>query len=156
MNTKNTNTMRNKTQKEITLKKWLNFLNEAKTILDGGSTVRISQLTYKHKITNSWQTFLTRNGIIEKNELDNWVWNQKIPVSSAMVNQFRKYQYDINTYSKTEKTSKPAQQELDLLIEATKPKKKPAIKINAKNLKTYSPYQEKQVGLIRKFLRWIY
>jgi hypothetical protein len=148
---------RNTNSRKMSHKKWIIFLNECKNELNGFTETTVSQLTGKYNVTNVWSSFLTKNKIIEKNKLENWEWNRKIPVNEALINKFRKYNQEINKrYSKNKIENKPIQQELDLLIESTKQKNKPAIKINAKNLKTYRPYQEKQVGLIRKFLRWIY
>jgi len=157
MNTKNIiMKTRNKVANNMTVEKWLNFLNEARDIFDGNSNMNISDLTYAHKVSGVWQTFLIKHKIIEKDLMNNWVWNQKIPVSKSLIVKFREFQQEMNknTYRKS-KDVPGTQQELDLLIETTKPKKKSKLKIDMTKSKLYAPYQEKNVGLILKFLKWI-
>ena len=150
--------MKRRTVNETT-KQWMIYLQDVKYQLDNFKIEVITDFAKKHQIDTKLGQFLKQSNVIYKDDFGYYKWNEKIPVSIKIINAYRKEQTKRNVgkkFRRIQNINKPAQQELDLLIEATKQKKKPSIKINTKNLKTYRPHQEKQVGLIRKFLRWIY
>ena len=145
----------NRKSVQETSKIWMNYLQDVKHHLDNYSLKKLSYLAHKHHIDTKLGQFLKTSKVIYQDDLGFYRWNQKIPVSIKLINAYRKEQHKKNA-RKYSQVNKPIQQELNLVVEATKRKKKSSIKIDEKDFKIYKPYQEKKVGLIRKFLRWIY
>lgn len=131
-----------------TSKRWTNFLNELKSDLENDSVSGLTAYMRKYRVSNSWAPFLKMNNIVYTNLSGYYKWNNKIPVSKKLIAAFRTYQAEQNQKYYTEEYIKINS------IERKKPVNKQ--KVDVTKLKTYRPNQENKVGLIRKFIKWIY
>lgn len=146
MKTKNTiMRTRSKETQEQTEFKWIGFLQDCKANLDGKGDITIKELMTIHSVSNNWQSFLISEKAIFKNNNKKYEWNQSIDINKSMLTRFRKFTFLINRKYKVSQ----AQQELPFIATKTRKKKENQLKLN------YT-HQEKQIGLIRKFLKWIY
>lgn len=105
---------------------WTKCLHELKTVLDTHDIDRITKLSREIGLPDQWQKFLSTNNVIKK--VDRYYrWNERIPISSKLIAKFREYQHIKNMGKYQPKT---------------------IIK------RTYVQHQE--LGLIRRFWKWIY
>ena len=128
---------------DITDKKYLKALECIKEILSSSNNKSIYQLVDNQKINAYWSRFLVRHKVVY---LENgfYRWNEKIPPSSKLVQKFRdEFTLAYKKY-KTPQEMKSIQTPL-----APKTRKR-------KTTVVFSDKPEPQVGLIRKFLRWLY
>ena len=120
---------------------------------------KISPLIAKHKINRYWATFLKEKKITYY-EGDFLKWNEKIPVTLKLITEFRKYNSILVKQQRQQRQQRQeTQQELNF-IERQEMKSiqiPPEIK---RRRRTPSVVVEQtpqpQVGLIRRFLRWLY
>jgi len=136
---------RSKETTEQTEFKWIGFLQDCKANLDGKGDITIKDLMTIHSVSNNWQSFLISEKAIFKNNNKKYEWNHSIDINKSMLTRFRKFTFLINRKYKVSQL----QQELPFIAPKTRKKKE-------KQLKVTAPIQEKQIGLIRKFLKWIY
>jgi hypothetical protein len=128
---------------DITDKKYLKALECIKEILSSSNNKSNYQLVDNQKINPYWSRFLVRHKVVY---LENgfYRWNEKIPPSSKLVQKFRD---EFTLAYKKYKTP----QEMKSIQTPPAPNRRrrtPAVVIE----QTPQP----QVGLIRKFLRWLY
>lgn len=142
---------RRRLPKAETEKKWLAYLNDVKLNMDIGEVTNMSYLANKHGVTHTFCRFLTNSNIIKRDEKGFFRWNEKIPVTIKLINSYRKFQHEdkLKYPPKLANKNKPIQQEFNFADPKTRKKKQ-------KQLNVAVPIQEKQIGLIRKFLKWIY
>ncbi len=115
--------------------KWIKSLNEIKQELSENNHKIITKIIQSKSISCSWHGFLSSNNIIYKNEFGFYKWNDKIPVTAKLTDKYRLYEYSL----------RPKQQ--PTLFDKPKTQK---VKVEFKE----QPQQE--LGLIRRFLKWIY
>jgi len=199
----------NKPRKKTTII-YLNFLKDLQNELTLYSHRKITKFAVKHCVSKSWTTFLIKNNIVYKDKYGDYKWNEKIPVSVKIVNQFRKQTSERNAIIRLENNKTTIQQKINFdlsmknetnynrrdwitinaakefygksettmrnLVRKLKKENNTALK-NGKNVngrdiirfnRDYldSIYSKKQsetivnnkqeLGLIRKFLKWIY
>jgi hypothetical protein len=121
--------------------KYLRFLEDLQLELDSGNYKNLVQFTEKYGVTNSWPPFLKRNGIIYQNAQGYYKWNNKIPASIKVINEFRKYNNKACNYTNG--------------IAKVNPKK--VIKVAPKLIREdFKNTNKQEIGLIRRFLKWIY
>ena len=128
--------------KKTSTERYKKLLPELKEEFDNKNISSVFSLMRNKKISNTWGTFLKKNNIIYKNELGYWKWNDKIPVSSKLIQSFR-----------------DLKKEQNLIYRSIKEKKQPTLFDKPKTRKVKIEFKDKpkeQIGLIRKFLRWIY
>ena len=157
MNTKNTiMKIKEKLSKSETSKKWMNYLQNLKKHLNYYDEKNLTVLTDTYKVCHRWPKFLKDSKIVIIDDFGCYRWNEEFQITMKIINDYRKYQALQNKKQRLKRINKSSQQQLDLLIETAKPKSKSKLKNDMTKSKLYGPYQEKQVGLIRKFLKWIY
>ena len=128
-----------RTRSKKTTLKWIERLNEIKQELTDNNHNRVTKIIKSKSISNSWHGFLSNNNIIYRNEFGYYKWNDKIPITYKLIEKYRAYvdEYSLNLKQPTlfdkPKTSKTR----NVLFEF---KDKP----------------KEQIGLIRRFWRWIY
>lgn len=120
--------------------KWLNCMRNMQEHLSKNNETSISDLIREFKISNSWSTFLLRKVIVYKNDYGYYKWNSAVEIDSKLIEKFRSFQKEINVRDKQQPT----------LFDKPKTNKKRDVKVEFKGK------QKEQIGLIRKFLRWIY
>jgi hypothetical protein len=154
----------NKERKKVTID-YLNFLKDLQNELILYNHRNVTKFAEKHFVTKSWTTFLINKNIIYKDKYGDYRWNEKIPASIKIVSQFRKETSERNALRKLENNKTTVQQELNLLIESQKTKKKLVTKVNPKKVIKVPPKMiredfkntdKQELGLIRRFLKWIY
>jgi len=131
-----------RTTKKETTKNWIILLNDLKDSLDNKNYKQLTSIIRDNNASSYWGTFLKENKIIYKNEFGYYKWNQKIPISIKIINGYRQYTSTIN-----KKDKKIA---IDLF--SNENIKQEAKKVEAKF------YEEKKndLGVIRKFLKWLW
>jgi hypothetical protein len=124
--------------------KYEEFLKELKHETEINKVKSLSLYSKKYGINNFITTFLIKNNVLFKNENGFYKWNEKIPISIKLISKFRIFAYEANLKCRGKnKFVKPKEK----TIVNYKPKlKTPIVKNN----------NEEQIGIIRKFLKWIY
>jgi hypothetical protein len=134
---------------KVTNKNWVEFLNYAKENLNGFNKITLTKICSEYRVPNQWQTFLIKNNIVYKNYIGYWEWDNKIPVSNALIVKFRTYSSETN-------------KQINLVAKNRKEKQlepisaKPVILKGEIVKEKYTKTKTKEIGLIRKFLKWIY
>jgi hypothetical protein len=124
--------------------KYEQFLKELKYETEINNVKSLSLYSKKYGVNNFFTTFLIKNNVLFKNENGFYKWNEKIPISIKLISKFRIFAYEANCKCREKnKFVKPKEK----TIVNYKPKlKTPIVKNN----------NEPEIGLIRKFLKWIY
>jgi len=134
-----------------TSNKWLYFVTELKQELDNNNVSSLTLYTRKHNVSNQWGAFLKSNNIVYVDNNGDYQWNEKIPVSKKLIDAFRVYQAERNMKYYPERYPE---------IHKSKPKRKIQLEFSDKPhsvvSKTIKNTETKEIGLIRKFLKWIY
>lgn len=135
---------------EQTTKKYIDVLNKVKEEINKYDYHTIHPLIESYKITRYWVMFLKQKNVTYYQ--DGFVkWNEKIPVSIKLIDEFRKFQTEINKANTIRRKQTQTPQEMKYIQippEIKRRRRTPAVVIE----QTPQP----QVGLIRKFLRWLY
>jgi hypothetical protein len=135
---------------EQTTKKYIDVLNKVKEEINKYDYHTIHPLIESYKITRYWVMFLKQKNVTYYQ--DGFVkWNEKIPVSIKLIDEFRKFQTEINKANTIRRKQTQTPQEMKSIqipLEIKRRRRTPAVVIEQ------TP--QTQVGLIRKFLRWLY
>ena len=133
-----------------TTKKYIDVLNKVKEEINKYDYNTIHPLIESYKITRYWVMFLKQKNVTYYQ--DGFVkWNEKIPVSIKLIDEFRKFQTQINKANTIRRKQKQTPQEMKSIQIPTEIKRRrrtPSVVVE----QTPQP----QVGLIRRFLRWLY
>ena len=116
---------------------WINSMNNIKNELDNHNYIHIYKLIDEQNISKLWMPFLKSKKIVYKNEQGFYKWNKQIPVSIKIINAFRQHQQKVNT--------KKNVAQINLF-------KKQVPKVEVK----YYNEKKNDLGLIRKFLKWLW
>lgn len=125
--------------------KWINALSAVKQELETKEISVIQNLITKYNLSTHWSSWLIKNNIIVRlNGI--YHWNEKIPVSSKIINKYRKDE-SIRQAIYYAKHIEKKKNEQNILI-------KPVVSQNIKN----EPIQinKDDIGIIRKFLKWLW
>lgn len=125
-------------------KHWLESLNLIYQYLNENDLTSLNTICPKISVGTRIMTFLKLKNIVYKNEFGFYKWNDKIPISIKIVDSYRKYQSKKNMLYRDRKNKVKIDTEKVIKVE---PK---LIRENYKNMNT------QEIGLIRKFLKWIY
>ena len=125
-------------------KYWLESLNGINQYLNENDITSLNLICPKLSVGTRIVTFLKLKNIVYRNEFGFYKWNDKIPVSIKIVDAYRKYQLKKN-----------------MLYRDRNPKvqvdTKKVIKVEPKLIReNYRNTNTQEIGLIRKFLKWIY
>lgn len=141
MNTRNTiMKTRKSTSRSQTTTKYFIFLNNLKKELGKKKGISFSEFTIQHNVSNVWVTYLKKNNIIIEDKDGSFKWNKNVTIDDNLIQSFRSYIKQLNYGIVAEK----------------KIKKKSVNALDVTKSKLHNQYQEKKVGLIRRFLKWIY
>jgi hypothetical protein len=125
-------------------KNWLESLNLIYQYLNENDITSLNTICPKLSVGTRIMTFLKLKNIVYKNEFGFYKWNDKIPVSIKIVDSYRKYQLKKNMLYRDRNPK--VQIDLNKVIKV-EPK---LIREKHRNTNT------QEIGLIRKFLKWIY
>lgn len=131
-----------------TIVQWMAFLNDLKCSMDEKSVFSLHTFVTKHRVGTLWSGFLKEKNIISRSD-DGYVWNPRIPVSIKLITEYRKFQneryleYAAKNHSNKVKNEKITPKNN---IKAQQPPK----------YKNVQNTNRQEIGLIRKFLKWIY
>jgi len=123
--------------------KYEKYLPIIKMEIDTQNLKCVNKIFKGYAISNSWITFLKKTNVIYKDSNDFYRWSEKTPVSKKLIEAFRNYKFETNQEYRLK--IKPI--ETNLFTEI----KKDPIKRNRKQ----KPEPQK-LGLIRRFIKWIY
>jgi hypothetical protein len=125
-------------------KHWLKSLNLIYQYLNENDITSLNTICPKLSIGTRIMTFLKLKNIVYKNEFGFYKWNDKIPVSIKIIDSYRKYQLKQNMLYRDRNPK--------VLVDTKKVIKVEPKLIREKHKKTNT----QEIGLIRKFLKWIY
>ena len=157
--TLNLNTMKAKKQDYKTQGiKYYNFLFNLKTELENKENVSIYNFCRLHSVSGAFLPFLRKNKVIFKDTNGNYNWNEKIPVTNLLVQKFRSYICEKNKMERSKINNKIYNADSKIVKDKTKLIKQRSKVHNIGNEDTKVIYsvQKQEIGLIRKFLKWIY
>lgn len=126
-----------------TNKRWVKFLNDLKLELSKNDYKLIYPIVDKYNVSSYWSIFLDSNKIVYKNEFGFYKWNNKIPISIKLIEKYRKYMKEINSNSRKNK------KQLTLF---DKPKVNKTQKVQVE----FYDKQKNELGIIRKFFKWLW
>lgn len=120
-----------------------NCLIEFKREMQTGLITNPSEIAKKNKVSKVLINELINNRVVRK--IDGfYIWNDKIPISNKLVNTMMRCVSDnLKKYNNPEKQKKEV-------------KKVDVKKISKQNTLILGEVKDLKIGLIRKFLRWIY
>ena len=131
--------------------KYYNFFLDLKCHLDNKKNVAISNFCNKHKVSVLMGTFLIKNNVIFKDTNGYYNWNEKIPVNIFLIKKFRAFVFSSRKKTTSSYNSKVVKNEPKLIKKRTK-----INNIGKEETKVIYSVQKQEIGLIRKFLKWIY
>lgn len=133
-----------------TTKIWIESLNEIKSLIDFGNVISIHSLLRQKNITNRWLPFLKENNIVFKQN-GYYKWNEKIPVSHKLIERFREYSKSINLMNRKQQSN------LFDMLTLARPKPSNIRKTREQKIKFQLNEKPKsELGIIRKFLKWLW
>jgi len=146
-------TRKRSTRRGVT-KKYTLMLTGLQEIITLNEVKAIAPIIRSYRVSNSWGAFLIQNNIVFRDIYDNYKWNNKTPISNKLIQAFRDYKRDVNENIYTTKDFPEIINSSNLINE----------KFDCTELKKTRPGSKKKViviekqeiGLIRKFLKWIY
>ena len=138
--------MRRYSQK--TTQKYLNFLHSLKEKLNNENHSNLKLISFEYNVSTAWVSFLLSNNIVYK-ETHFYCWNEKIPVSGKLIQKYREYKYKDYKECKNLKLNNQTaivfdKKEIKKSVDKFKP-------VKFTHVKT-----EQKIGVIRKFLRWLW
>lgn len=133
--------------KQKTTLNYFNSIINIKEEITNNNIKNIYPLIVKHKINRYWATFLKSKNIIYYNG-DFLKWNEKIPVTLKLITEFRKYNSILSKQQKQKRQQRPEMKSIQIPPEIKRRRRTPSVVVE----QTTQP----QVGLIRRFLRWLY
>jgi hypothetical protein len=144
---------RKKQDNQYTTNKYIGFLQILKDRLNNEEINGLHKEIRLYNISNQWGTFLKHNNIVYRDDNGFYRWNDKIPVSIKLIESFRNYnskmniQYTPAAFSKEFKNRIDSKKRIEVQFSDSPLE---VIRENHKNTNT------QEIGLIRKFLKWIY
>jgi len=126
-----------------TVSKYLKVCNEIKYRCDNKIYFTFGNIVMEYKVSNALSSFLRRKGIVWETSNNLHEWNEKIPVTNKLILSFLNHVHEINKKSRI--NQEPI--ETNLFTEI----KKDPVKRNTKQ----KP-EPQGIGLIRRFIKWIY
>jgi aspartate-semialdehyde dehydrogenase len=140
-----------KVSKDVRLD-YLHYLKDLENELTFGNHKTVTKFAVKHSVSKTWTSFLIQKGIIYKDYNSHYRWNKKIPSSIKIVNQFRKQTSEYHNARKLNTNKIVGQQRINFKVD---PKK--VIKVAPKLIREdFKKTDKQELGLIRRFLKWIY
>lgn len=120
--------------------KWVSGLLAIKQELETKEINSLTKLFRIYKLYHNWRTWLLKNNVIIRKE-NRYYWNEKIPVSIKLINKYR-----LDEKNKIKKTK------VNFKTNNNSIKKVASPKIKNKPIQT----NKDEVGIIRKFLKWLW
>jgi hypothetical protein len=139
--------MRRGTHVETT-KYWIKSLSEIKNEMLNNEVSSLSSCIYAKEISRTWGSFLVEQNIIKK--VDGiWYWNENVEVNQNLIMKYRKFQFAYNEKHKNQRKEKSY---TSTLFDQPKTQKKIFEKVKEPRQVT----QKNEVGVIRKFVKWLW
>ena len=127
-------------------KKWIESLGKFRTYVSENNEGSRNMLCFYTNLSETWGRFLFEKNVIYGDENGFYRWNEKIPITMSLITSYRNWNKEIRIIKK-HKTPK----EMKSIQKPPAPNRRrrtPSIVVEQ------TP--QSQVGLIRKFLRWLY
>lgn len=129
---------------------WTTSLNEVKKKMLNNEVVSLRDELRQYKISDLWSKFLVNHNVVRQvNGI--YYWNEHIKIDSFLISQFRRYQKQKNMENAMRKRKVVKKIETPTLFDVKKTRKRVA--------KVESPAQvspQNEVGIIRKFIKWVW
>jgi hypothetical protein len=146
-------TRKQSTRRGVT-KKYTLMLTGLQEVITLNEVKAIAPIIRSYRVSNSWGAFLIQNNIIFRDIHDNYKWNNKTPISNKLIQAFRDYKRKVNEdcystkgFPETINNSNLINEKFDCTeLKKTRPGSKKKVIV----------IEKQEIGLIRKFLKWIY
>lgn len=146
-----------------TRNKYLKVCYDIKNKCDNKIEFNLKNISEENRISHSLTTYLKKQNIVSKNYYGLYEWNEKIPVTNKLITSFLNYVHESNSQLKIKRQIKQSPTLFNspsYIKDAIKGtvtivpegKEKEFIEKN----KFEQPQKFKEIGLIRKFWKWIY
>jgi hypothetical protein len=123
-------------------------LNEIKNEMIKNELSGLSKIIYSKEISRTWGAFLLNENIIKR--VDGiYYWNENIEVNKHLITKYRKFQHIYNENYKNKIKEKAY---ISTLFNQPKIEKKLVEKVKEPR----QVIQKNQVGVIRKFIKWLW
>jgi hypothetical protein len=127
---------------------WIKSLNEIKNEMIKNELSGLSKIIYSKEISRTWGAFLLNENIIKR--VDGiYYWNENIEVNKHLITKYRKFQHIYNENYKNKIKEKAY---ISTLFNQPKIEKKLVEKVKEPR----QVIQKNQVGVIRKFIKWLW
>lgn len=135
--------MKQKYTKQSTSVKYKKYLPEIKRLIDDGNLTNLIDVFRSYNISSHWISFLKEKNILYKDQNKFYRWSEKVPISNKLIQSFRDFNFEMNQKNALKKnTTTP-----DLFSGV---KKEPVKRIRKQKI------ESEKIGLIRRFIKWIY
>lgn len=139
--------MRKRTHVDTT-NHWIKSLSEIKNEMIKNEVNSLSKIIYSKEISRTWSSFLLNENIIKKVG-GIYYWNENIEVNNNLITRYRKFQH---SYNENHKNKIKEKKYISTLFDQLKTNKNPFEKVK----EPYQVIQQNQVGVIRKFVKWLW
>jgi hypothetical protein len=160
--------MERKGVRKGTVNKYLKVFNEIKYRCDNKLRFSFRYISMEYKVSNAISTFLIKKGIVWKTAYNLHTWNEKIPVTNKLILSFLNDVHEIN--KKIRENQEPQQTKISFkgqphYIKDAKEgtvtivpqgKEKEYIENYRTKRNTKQKPEPQEIGLIRRFMKWIY
>lgn len=129
---------------------WINSLTEVKKKMLNNQVICLTDEIREYKISDLWSKFLLKHNVVR--QVDGvYYWNEHVKIDSFLISQFRRYQQEKNRQWAINKRKVINKIETPTLFDVKKTRRRVA--------KVELPAQiapKKEIGIIRKFIKWIW
>ena len=138
--------------------KYYNFLLNLKYELDNKKNVSVYNFCRLHSVSGTFSTFLKNNNVVFKDANGYYIWNNKIPVTKLLIQKFRSYVSQQRRIERSKVNNKIYNADLKVVKDEPKliKQRSKVHNIGKEETKVIYSVQKQEIGLIRKFLKWIY
>lgn len=144
--------MRRPNNSKLSTKNWTIALQKIKNELNTNNHTSLFGLIQSNNINSLWGTFLLKSNIVYKQD-NLYKWSENIDVTASLINRYRKFQAE-----NSKKYSKNKNQEPNLFNMPRTIQKPPKIR-KTRTSKVEVQFYDKpksELGVIRKFLKWLW
>lgn len=129
---------------------WINSLTEVKKKMLSNQVICLTDEIRDYKISDLWSKFLLKHNVVR--QVDGvYYWNEHVKIDSFLISQFRRYQQEKNRQWAINKRKVVKKIDTPTLFDVKKTRKRVA--------KVELPAQiapKNEIGIIRKFIKWVW
>ena len=135
--------------------KWINSIKNIQEHLSKNNETCLSKLIRHFEIDQVWVTFLLKKVIVYKNDYGYYKWNAAVEIDSKLIEKFRSFQKEMRIKDEQQSTLfDKSKNDIEATVYPAKIKQEKHVVKRQRKQVIEQPKQ--QIGLIRKFWKWIY